>query len=326
MQLDLDPQREPEIEQLRADLADLAGRGVYLGTSSWKYPGWIGQIYDEGRYLWRGKISESRLNKTCLEEYSTIFKTVCVDAGYYRFPTERGVEGLVAQVPEDFRFGFKVTDEITIQKFTNLPRHGPRAGRLNENFLDADLFAGAFLRPLERFRDNIGLLIFEFSRFYPGQFERGGEFVEMLDEFLAQLPGGWQYGIEIRNRSFLHPDYFAALARHGVAHVFNNWTRMPPVSEQAAMDGAFTADHFGARFLLTPGRDYQGAVDAFQPYNETRAVDPDARAAGTALLDRQPKGKSYLYVNNRLEGNAIRTIMAMIEGLKAGREPGGENR
>ena len=316
MELDFGGQSDPAIDQLRTDLAELAARGVYVGTSSWKYPGWIGQIYDEAHYLWRGKLSESRFNKTCLEEYAKIFKTVCVDAGYYRFPTAKGIEGLVSQVPEDFRFGFKVTDEITIQKFTKLPRHGPRAGKVNENFLDADLFAGAFLKPMQHLRDHIGLLIFEFSRFYPGQFERGGEFVERLDAFLGQLPTGWQYGIEIRNKSFLHPDYFAALNRHGVAHVFNNWTRVPPVSEQTAMDGAFTADHFGARFLLTPGRDYQGAVDAFQPYNETKQIDSDARAAGSDLMSRQPKGKSHLFVNNRLEGNAIKTIMAMIEGLK----------
>jgi uncharacterized protein YecE (DUF72 family) len=317
MELKLGGSRDPEIEQLRADLTELAARGIYVGTSSWKYPGWIGQLYDESRYLWRGKLSESRFNKTCLEEYAAVFKAVCVDAGYYRFPTEKGIENLASQVPEDFRFSFKVTDEITIQKFTNLPRHGSRAGAVNENFLNADLFAGAFLSPLRQIRDRVGLIIFEFSRFYPNQFERGGDFVEQLDPFLAQLPKDWQYGIEIRNSSFLHPDYFAALRKHGVAHVFNNWTRMPPVSEQIATDGAFTADHFGARFLLTPGRNYQQAVDTFQPYNETKQIDTDARSAGTDLMARQPKGRSHLFVNNRLEGNAIKTITAMIEGLKS---------
>ena len=307
-----------DLNVLRDDLAKIAARGIYVGTSSWKYPGWIGQIYDEQRYLYRGKVSVARFNRSCLEEYATVFKSVCVDAGYYQFPTSRQVEGLVAQVPDDFLFSFKVTEEITASRFTNLPRYGPRAGRVNDNFLDAMLFSGAFLKPLEPFKKNIGMLIFEFSRFYPGQFERGAEFVERLDEFLGQLPKGPQYGIEIRNESFLHPDYFAVLGRHGVAHVFNNWTKMPPVSEQAAIGGAFPADGFGARFLLTPGRKYQEAVDAFQPYSETKQVDEDARAAGAALMSRTPKGKSYIYVNNRLEGSAIRTIMAMIEKLKEG--------
>ena len=307
-----------DLNALRDDLAELAARGIYVGTSSWKYPGWIGQLYDEQRYLHNGKLSLARFNRSCLEEYATVFKSVCVDAGYYAFPTERQVEGLVAQVPDDFLFSFKVTEEITASKFTNLPRYGPRAGMVNESFLDAFLFSGAFLKPLQPFKKNIGMLIFEFSRFYKGQFESGAEFVERLDEFFAELPDGPQYGVEIRNQTFLHPDYFEMLKRHGVAHVFNNWTRMPPVSEQMAMDGAFSADGFGARFLLPPGRDYKTAVADFEPYTETKAVDEDARGAGADLMSKMPKGNSYLYVNNRLEGSAIRTILAMIEKLKEG--------
>ena len=68
---------------------------------------------------------------------------MCVDAAYHKFPDQRYLEGMVSQVPADFLFGFKVTDEITIRKFTNLPRFGLRAGKLNENFLNADLFARA---------------------------------------------------------------------------------------------------------------------------------------------------------------------------------------
>jgi hypothetical protein len=34
------------------------------------------------------------------------------------------------QVPDDFRFGLKVTDVVTIKKFPNLDRFGPLAGKL----------------------------------------------------------------------------------------------------------------------------------------------------------------------------------------------------
>ena len=44
------------------------------------------------------------------------------------FPSEKYLDGLVSQVPSDFQFGFKVTDEITVRKFPNLPRFGVRAG------------------------------------------------------------------------------------------------------------------------------------------------------------------------------------------------------
>ena len=306
-------------EALKRKLAGLAARNIFLGTSSWKYSGWCGLLYDESRYLWRGKFAEKRFEQRCLAEYAEVFKTVCVDAAYYRFPDQRYLENLVAQVPEDFRLSLKVTDDITLKKFTNLPRFGLRAGKPNQNFLNAELFASAFLRPCEPFKRNLGLLIFEFSRFYPSDYARGRDFLADLDKFLGQLPSEWRYGVEIRNRHFLHPDYFAVLSRHGVTHVFNNWADMPTVSEQWQMTGSRTVGGLlGARFLLTPGRKYQDAVDLFSPYKEIKAADPEARAAGAALIRHAASSggatHAFIYVNNRLEGNALMTIEAMLEG------------
>ena len=306
-------------DQLARDAAALAARGAFIGTSSWKYPGWCGQLYDQARYVYRGKFSEARFERLCLAEYAEVFKTVSVDAAYYKFPTTSYLEGLVSQVPADFLFAFKVTDEITIKKFANLPRHGMRAGQPNVNFLNAELFVRAFLKPCEPFRKNIGLLMFEFSKFYPTDFARGRDFVEALDGFLEKLPGGWPYGIEIRNRNFLHPDYFAALARHGVAHVFNSWSDMPPVAEQLALPGSRSApDILAARFLLRPGRSYEQAVKLFSPYSEAKEPYPEGRAAGTAIiaeaLTSQGAKKALIFVNNRFEGNALATIRGMLDG------------
>jgi uncharacterized protein YecE (DUF72 family) len=62
-----------------------------------------------------------------------VFKTVCVDAAYYDFPRREYLQKLTAQVPDDFRFGFKVTDAITIKRFPNLARFGVKAGQLNKD-------------------------------------------------------------------------------------------------------------------------------------------------------------------------------------------------
>ena len=72
-----------------------------------------------------------------------------------------------------------------------------------------------------------------------------------------------------------------------------------------------------ARFLLTPGRKYEEAVKTFQPYDKVREQNPDARAAGKALVAEGkvagPDRKTFIYINNRLEGNALETIDAMLE-------------
>lgn len=295
----------------------LAKRQIYLGTSSWKYPGWLGQLYGEERYLYRGKVAKSRFERGCLEEYATVFKSVCVDAGYYQFPQPKTIEAITQQVPDDFLFSFKVTEEITIKHFTKLPRYGKRASQENPHFLNAELFQNAFLAPLEAHRTKIGVLIFEFSQFYSRNFERGRDFVEALDAFFGRLPTDWQYGVEIRNQNFLADPYFEMLERHGVAHVYNQWQRMPPVSAQMTLPRSQTADFFGARFLLTPGRRYQEAVDEFSPYESVQVTDEDARGAAARLVERQltraAARPSVLYVNDRLEGNALGTIVSVLK-------------
>jgi uncharacterized protein YecE (DUF72 family) len=305
-------------DKMKGAAAALAGGGVFIGTSSWKYPGWRGQLYDQNRYVWHGKFSKARFERLCLEEYAAVFKTVCVDAAYYKFPDRRFLEQLVSQVPADFLFALKVTDRITVKRFGNLPRFGLRAGTANEDFLNAGLFESAFLGPCGEFQTNIGLLIFEFSRFSPREFERGREFVQALDQFLGKLPPDWRYGVEIRNRTFLHPDYFAVLARHGVAHVFNSWLGMPPLDEQLALPGSRTSpEFFGARLLLKPGRKYEEAVKLFTPYDRIKDPYPEGRAAAARLIEearnRGGATKGFIYVNNRFEGNALQTIAAIVE-------------
>ena len=307
-------------ELTKAKSAELAAQGVYIGTSSWKYAGWRGMLYDEARYIWRGKVAESRFEKNCLSEYAEVFKTVCVDAAYYTFPSEKHLEGLASQVPSDFKFGFKVTDEITVRRFPNLPRFGIRAGKANENFLNADLFNRAFLKPCESIRSNIGALMFEFSRFYPSDYEHGRDFVADLDRFLDNLPKGWPYAIEMRNRHWLAPEYFACLTKHGVTHVFNSWEAMPPVTEQMTLPGSVTNPAMlAARFLLKPGRKYEEAKKSFEPYNETKEVNVEARKAIAALIKMALAAtggnliKALIFINNRLEGNALNTIAEVLE-------------
>ncbi len=92
---------------------------------------------------------------------------------------------------------------------------------------------------------------------------------------------------------------------------------MPPVAEQMAIPGSRTNPELvAARFLLKPGRPYEQAVEAFKPYDTLKEENPEARAAGRALIAEGkaagPKRKTFVFVNNRLEGNALGTITAML--------------
>jgi hypothetical protein len=57
----------------------------------------------------------------------------------------------------------------------------------------------------------------------------------------------------------------------------------------------------------------------FQPYDKVKEPNPEAREAGKALVAEGkasgPDRKTFIYVNNRLEGNALETIDAMLEAV-----------
>jgi uncharacterized protein YecE (DUF72 family) len=306
-----------QARRLAPALSGLAARGAYFGTSSWKYEGWLGSIYSRDRYFTRGRFSRKKFEAECIREYAETFPTVGGDFSFYQFPTAEFWNALFARTPPGFTFGLKAPEGVTVWKWPAHARYGPRAGSPNEHFLDPDLFAREFFRPLEPHRGRIAAVMFEF-----GQFARTelmlAEFLPRLLRFLDALPKGWPYAVELRNAEFLQPNYFAALMNLNVAHVFNAWTRMPTLAEQVAMGESFTADFTVTRALLKKGRAYEAAVKLFEPYRETQEPDESSREALAEIARRamRTKRKAYAYVNNRLEGNAPSTIEAVAAALE----------
>jgi hypothetical protein len=82
-----------------------------------------------------------------------------------------------------------------------------------------------------------------------------------------------------------------------------------------AIPGSETADYLVCRALLRRGRMYEEAVRTFSPYTHIQDPNPEARDAMRILLDRARKeGKTFfLFVNNRLEGNAPLTILSLVD-------------
>lgn len=315
----MDPEH-PQILPVIQPLADLAARGIWIGTDSWNYPGWDGIIYDMGAYTGKtGRRSDGIFREHSLQDYGKVFRTACYDASFYSFPDGGTVEHLRRRMPENFRLAMKAPEAVTCRTWPKSPRLGARAGQRNKSFLDAALFVRAFLEPLEPIRHAAGPIIFQFPAFTKSDFSRGADFVTTLEPFLAALPKAWRYAVEIRNKTFLHADYFAALRRHGVAHSLTNWDRMPSIGEQMAAHGddCFPAGFICARYLMTPGTKYAAAVKAFEPFSRIQKVDTEARASLRRLILRaQAQGReAFLFVNNRLEGCAPLTIADVVEQL-----------
>lgn len=291
----------------------LLKKGIYIGTSSWKYPGWTGVIYNK-KYK-----TQKEFNETALAEYAEHYPTVGIDHTYYDWPSPKGIQKYAAQVPTHFRFGLKVTEAITVLRFPKLPRYGKRSGLPNETFLDVASFENLFLAPLRPYQSQIGPILFEFSHFHKGSIGSGSEFVEKLDRFFSILnpKNEFLFGIEIRNSNWLKKPYFEMLQKHNLAHVFNSWTRMPQIGEQMELAAAYEMPAYIARLLLQPGTQYAEAVEAFSPYDKIIEESPSIRREGAALIKRALQiGKpAFVFVNNRCEGSAPKTIEGILSFL-----------
>jgi uncharacterized protein YecE (DUF72 family) len=172
-----------------------------------------------------------------------------------------------------------------------------------------------FVRPLLPHQRKTALLIFEFGTFGRRSFDSVSEFVDRLDPFLAQLPAEFRYAVEIRNPGFLEADYFSCLRAHNVAHVYNAWSKMPELRHQITIPDSATADFQVCRALLRQGRVYEEAVETFAPYREVQDPNPEARESMRVLIGRARENKQFLFlfVNNRLEGNAPSTILSLVD-------------
>lgn len=281
---------------------------VRFGTSSWTYPGWTGLIYER-------EYPKTGSSAAMLAEYARfpIFRTVGIDSSFYAPPTPAVLRSYAAALPPGFRCVSKVWDRITVHTHAKA-RNKSAGGERNPDFLNAELFISDVLDPYrEHFADHLGPFVFEFQTIARGARIDGQAFADLLDGFFSKLPRDVPYAVELRNQEYLVPPYFAVLREHGVAHLFNSWTRMPPVGEQLEIPGALGASFAVARILLRPGRTYSDAVDAFAPYDRVQDPNPELRHDVVALIRRAAELRipAYILVNNRAEGSAPLTIAAI---------------
>ncbi len=92
---------------------------------------------------------------------------------------------------------------------------------------------------------------------------------------------------------------------------------MPDLLEQIAVPASRTADFVVSRALLRPGRLYENAVKLFQPYSEVRDPNPRVREGLREIIQtvRREKRTAFIFVNNRLEGNAPGTIVSITDDI-----------
>jgi uncharacterized protein YecE (DUF72 family) len=304
-------------------VAALAARlppSLYLGTSTWSFPGWAGLVYARPQ-------SALLLARRGLAAYAQhpLLGAAGIDRTHYEPLTAEDFAAYAAQVPRGFRFVVKAHEALTFARWPDHPRYGERRGRANPLFLDPVYAAEAVVGPtLAGLGEKAGVLVFQFAPQDLGEVDR---FVDALAAFLAALPrvaphgGRPLYAVELRNREVLGPRYAAALAAAGALHCLNRHPRMPDVAAQAHQVGALDAPAFLCRWMLHPSQSYATAQRRYEPYD--RLVDEDSstrRALADLVLATTARGRpAYVIANNNAEGSSPLTLLRLAEEVAARR-------
>jgi uncharacterized protein YecE (DUF72 family) len=293
----------PETRSIAARL----GPEIYLGTSSWAFPGWKGIVYDRA-------VSKTVLSRRGLAAYSRhpLLRSVGIDRTYYGPIAASDFRAYADQVSEEFRFVVKAHELLTRARMRD-----PFASK-NERFLDSSYAEDEVIGPcLEGLGSKAGVLLFQFPpQSVPG-LGGAGAFAGDLHRFLDRLPREILYAVELRNSELLTSQYVEALADAGASHCFNVHPTMPDVAAQAERVGRGRFPALVVRWMLRHGREYEDARDAFYPFDRVAEPDDGARSAIAALCREATAAakRAFVIVNNKAEGSAPLSVARLAEEL-----------
>lgn len=294
-----------------SELSQLAARlppNLRMGTSSWSFQGWASLVWDRAA-------SSRTLARKGLPVYAhhPLFRTVGLDRTYYATMTPEQMGELATGLPEDFRLLVKAHAECTTVKFSPRSWYKGRAGQRNELFLEPEYATRAVVEPfMAGLGRHGGVLLFQF----PPQHVPGGprSFASRLGQFLAALPKGPQYAVEIRNRELLTPRYVRALEAVGATHCIAELPGLPDVRKQWEVSGGADRPALVMRWMLARHHDYESGKRAYAPFDRLVDPNPGVRRSYAEMIV-QTERPAYLVVNNKAEGSSPLSVRAMAEQL-----------
>lgn len=317
-QLDLFGGARVEPARPSAEVLALAAKlpsGLFLGTSSWSFPGWAGIV-------WAKEVPEARLARAGLAAYAKhpLLRAVGIDRTHYQPLDAEVFRAYAASVPDGFRFVVKAHEELTLATFPRHARYGARRGQPSARFLDAACARDVVVGPTtEGLGEKLGALLFQFAPQDLSAFGGPEGFAERLFDFLSALPAGVPYAVEVRNPDLLVPAYRDALVAAGASHCINALRGMPPPLEQVKRVQRAVGNRPLVRWLLNPRFTHDEAFRRYSPF--TRLVDDEHETRGqiAAICRHALKtGREAMVIaNNKAEGSAPLTLFRLAEEVVA---------
>ncbi len=235
-----------------------------------------------------------------LQVYSSKLRTVEIDSTWYRMPSPKMVDTWKARTPDGFIFSAKVPRVISHDKYLE----GCEA-ELNE-----------FISVMSGLGEKLGPMILQFPYVAKGkdavEYKTGADFIRRLKGFVQLLPGGFKWGIEIRNSLWLQSPLLDILRSRDISLVFIDYYTMDPLPELVQRGDVFTAPFVYIRFLgnrkemdsaVKQAQDAGLRKHAFESILKDRAAQMKAWIPPIKHLIAN-KIPVYVYFNNHYAGYA----------------------
>jgi uncharacterized protein YecE (DUF72 family) len=166
----------------------------FLGTIGFSYHDWSGTFYPPGL-----------AQRNYLPYYSKVFNTVELDTTFHSIPRASSVRAWYSSTPDNFRFCLKTPRMITHE----LALKG--AEGLMAEFLDA-------IHPLNQ---KLGAILIQL----PPSFTQ--DFYPQLLNFLKDLPGNFNYAVELRHPSWYNTQTHELLSKYQICWVTIDFPDIP---------------------------------------------------------------------------------------------------
>lgn len=243
---------------------------IFLGTSGWSYKDWIGPFYTEK-------------DKSMLNAYSKVFKTVEIDSTFYRYPSKGTVMGWAKYSPEGFIYTAKLPKLITHEKKLDL-----------DEGLEEDL--QKFIELLEPLYlgGKLGCILIQLP---PKLDYKPKE----MEDFFKILPTYIKFAVEFRDPSWMREETWALLEKYHVAYTIVDEPLLPPEIHITSNIAYFRWHGHGTR----PWYNYRYRHEELEPWT------PKVKEVAEKVE------KVYGYFNNHYHGYAVENCLQVLEMLGA---------
>jgi len=225
-------------------------------------------------------------DKSRLCYYASLFNTVEINSTFYKLPMGKTVEKWAVEVPDAFKFTFKLWREITHNK--------------GLEFNPAQVHQ--FVQIINRIGHKKGCLLIQFPKSLTAlYFHQLASLLIVLNDAGAQ---NWKLSFEFRHKSWYRENVYALLDDYNAGIVVHDMpASSPPLIEN-------DADFVYLRFH-GPAGDYRGSYS-----------DDFLHEYAQYIKEWQVNGKSvYVYFNNTM-GDAVKNLITLNKFLSIGLSSG----